>query len=87
MPTPQARTALVLELQKFGGLTIYIPTPSRAARRRRAAENILAQGMSRAEAACVLKERFQVAMRTAQRDVANASRELSRENGAIAANN
>ena len=72
MPTPQAQTALLLEVQKWEGVTLYLPMQSKAARRARAALNMLDNQMSPADVATALQERFGVCERTAWRDVAIA---------------
>jgi hypothetical protein len=84
MPTAQARMALLLELGKWHGVTIYLPMPSKADRRQRAAEHMLANGAASTDAAAAIKERFGVCARTAQRDVAAALGKMSSKNCAIA---
>jgi hypothetical protein len=72
MPTPQARLLLTACLAKYAGMTVYLPAESKKARRIRAAENMLRNHMTAADAATALVERFRVSMRTAQRDVETA---------------
>jgi hypothetical protein len=79
MPTPQAKLLLIARLVKYAGMTIYIPTESKKARRVRAAANMRANGMSAADAANAIIERFGVALRTAQRDV-EAARKSAQKN-------
>lgn len=78
MPTPHARLILIAVLAKYAGTTVYIPTESKQDRRIRAAVNMLANGMNAAEAAAAIVARFNVAQRTAQRDVEKA-RNLSKK--------
>lgn len=77
MPNPQARTIIVMELAKWAGKTLYLPAAKRGDRRKSIAANMLIEGMSDAEAAIAIHERFGVGLRTAQRDVKTA-RQMSR---------
>lgn len=72
MPSHHARFVLVAVLAKYSGQSVYIPSESKMARRVRAAENMLANGMPAAEAATAIAARFNVSQRTAQRDVEKA---------------
>jgi hypothetical protein len=72
MPVPSARMACVAFLSRWAGSTVYIPSESRKERRQRAAENMLANGMTDPDIARAIFNRFQVSMRTAQRDVKEA---------------
>jgi hypothetical protein len=79
MPDPRSRAVLIMELAKWGGKTLYLPAgPKRSARRVSAARNMVGNGMSDAEAALALHERFGISLRQAQRDV-ESSRQMSRE--------
>jgi Mor family transcriptional regulator len=69
MPTLQAKTACMMELQKWGGKTLYLPAQKRGPRRVTAAANMLANQMTKGDAAQAIHERFGVSMRQAQRDV------------------
>ena len=71
MPTPQARTMCVMVLSRWAGRSIYLPAADRGERRRQAAGNMLANGMSPADAALALHQRFGVSLRQGQRDVAS----------------
>jgi hypothetical protein len=84
MPTPEAQLRLLAALSKYEGYSVYLPLPKQAGRRARAAENMLQNDMSRADAAAAIKARFCVSMRTASRDVAEASRKMSSKNGRTA---
>ena len=66
-----------MELRKWAGYSIYIPRLKAKSRRADAARNMLDNGMSVADAARAICERFSVTMRTAQRDVSD-SRKMSR---------
>ena len=77
MPNPQARTIIVMELAKWAGKTLYLPAVKRGDRRQAAVANMLENGMSDAEAANAIHERFSVGLRTAQRDVKTV-RQMSR---------
>jgi len=81
MPSPHARLVLVATLAKYAGMTVYIPADSKRDRRVRAAQNMLTNGMSDADTAAAIAERFRVSQRTAQRDVQTA-RKLSLKIGA-----
>lgn len=81
MPTTQAKLSALTVLAKWAGESIYLPMDSKAERRRRAAQNMLANGMSSANAANALRERFGISARTASRDVSTA-RQMSRKPGA-----
>lgn len=76
MPTPESRLRLAAALVRFEGCTIYLARQSGAARRRQAARRMLGNGMSACEAVRVLRERYGVTARTAQRDV-SYSRKMS----------
>lgn len=76
MPTPQARMLLAARLAKYAGCTVYIPADSKAERRIQAARRMLDNGMAPADIAESIRARFQVSVRTAQRDVA-AARQMS----------
>jgi len=69
MPTLGARMACTAVLYRWAGYTVYIPAESQADRRRRAAVNMLANGMQTAEIAKTISARFNVTPRTAYRDV------------------
>lgn len=75
-PTPQARLAVISVLARFSGSLIYLPTQSKAARRARVAHNALSNGVSPADVATLLRERYNVSARTALRDV-KAAKSLS----------
>jgi len=79
MPTAQARTICIMELQKWAGKTLYLPAEKRGARRVAAARSMLRNGMSPADVALAIQKRYPVTLRTAQRDV-KAAGEMSREN-------
>lgn len=79
MPTASAKLAVVSVLAKWSGQTIYLPTESKAGRRQRAAENMLANGMTPAAIVDALRQRFGISQRTAQRDVKSA-RKMSEGN-------
>lgn len=81
MPTTQAKLSVLTVLAKWSGESIYLPMDSKAERRRRAAQNMIANGMSPAAAAGALRERFGVSARTAHRDV-SAARQMSMKTGA-----
>lgn len=84
MPTPQARMLLTARLAQYSGQTIYIPSPSKSARRTIAARHMINSGdMTDAEIATALHERFRVSLRQAQRDVSRA-RQMSQEYGGFA---
>ena len=76
MPTPVARLRLLTALAGYEGCSVYLPTTPKAARRARAAANMLDNGMTANEAARAIRERFAVSQRTAFRDVA-AARKMS----------
>lgn len=76
MPSTHARMALMSCLARFAGRTIYLPAPSKAARRVNVAANMIANGMSDADTANTIHDRFNVSLRTAQRDV-KAARQMS----------
>lgn len=77
MPSPQARLLLAARLARYAGRTVYLPAQSKAERRIRAAQNMLASGdMSDADITNTLHERFGVSVRQAQRDV-SAARKMS----------
>lgn len=69
MPSPEARMVCVMELGRWQGKTLYIPTEKRGERRRKAALNMLDQGKSPADAALIIHERYGVSLRQAQRDI------------------
>lgn len=73
MPTPQARMICTMELSKWAGKTLYLPTTKRGKRRVDAARNLLDNEKSRAEAALIIHERFGITLRQAQRDVKTAA--------------
>lgn len=79
MPTPEAKLRLLTALAQFEGCTIYLARAPKAARRVRAASNMLANGIPPADAAHAIRERFAVTARTAFRDVA-AARKMSSGN-------
>lgn len=72
MPGPEARLRLAAALAAYEGCTIYLPAGSKAARRIRAATNMLANGMTGTEAAEAIRKRFGVSRRTSERDVRSA---------------
>lgn len=72
MPTPHAQMLLTARLAKYAGCTVYIPAQSKAERRILAACNMLKNNMASADIAEAIRERFQVSLRTAQRDVSTA---------------
>lgn len=76
MPTPQARMLLAARLAKYAGCTVYIPADQKSARRIQAARRMLENGMAPADVAEAIRARFQVSVRTAQRDV-TAARQTS----------
>jgi Mor family transcriptional regulator len=79
IPDARSRAILIMELAKWGGKTLYLPAgPKRSARRVSAARNMLNNGMSVAESALAIHERFGISLRQAQRDVESA-RQVSRE--------
>jgi hypothetical protein len=82
MPTTQAKLSALTVLAKWAGESIYLPMDSKSERRRRAAQNMLANGMSSAATVSALRERFGVSARTASRDV-SAARQMPRKTGAI----
>ena len=79
-PTPHARMVVVGVLAKYGGTSQYIPRQSVKDRRREQAAHMLANGMSGAEVVRALRERFQIAERTAWRDI-EFHRQMSGGNG------
>jgi hypothetical protein len=79
LPSPEARLRAGAVLMQFEGCSLYLPTSNKAARRIQAATQMLKNGLSPAEAATALRERFRITARTAQRDVANA-RKMSPSN-------
>jgi Mor family transcriptional regulator len=79
MPDPRSRVIVLSVLARWAGSSLYLPTPSKAARRSQSAANMLANGMTCADAANVLRQRFNVAQRTAERYVKRAG-QLSRSN-------
>lgn len=81
MPTPEARLRLAAALVAYEGCTIYLPSGSKADRRRRVAANMLSNGMTGPDAADAIRQRFGVSARTAERDVSFA-RKMSRKAGA-----
>jgi len=76
MPTPQARMLLASRLAKYAGCTVYIPADSKTERRIQAARRMLDNGMAPCAITDAIRTRFQVSMRTAQRDV-GAARKMS----------
>lgn len=75
MPSQHARMMAVAVLYRWQGQTIYLPTDSKASRRRRAASSMLANGMAKSEIVKALSERFNVTYRTAYRDCQNAMKD------------
>jgi hypothetical protein len=71
-PTPQARLAVISVLAKYAGATLYLPIPPKSARRVAAARHALGNGMSDADVANVLRQRFNISARQALRDVTAA---------------
>lgn len=69
MPSTGAKMACTTVLYRWAGNTVYIPAESRADRRRRAAMNMLANGMPTPDVARAISDRFNVTQRTAYRDV------------------
>ena len=70
MPTPHARMVCISVLARFAGTTLYLPTVEpKAKRRQRAARHALGNGVGDADVAAMLRERFSISARTAQRDV------------------
>lgn len=84
MPGPEAKLRLWAALAQYEGCSIYLPMTPQAERRKRAAVNMLANGMRPAEAAAAIRERFQVSTRTAARDVSEA-RKMSSADGRFVA--
>lgn len=80
MPTLHAKMACTTVLYRWQGTTVYIPAESRAERRRRAAGNMLGNGMPTPDVAVAIRDRFNVSQRTAYRDVEMA-RKMSEGNG------
>ncbi len=76
MPTPHAQMLLAARLAKYAGCTVYIPADSKAERRIQAARRMLENHMAPAEISEAIRARFQVSVRTAQRD-GNAARKMS----------
>ena len=72
MPTPGAKLAALSVLGKWAGAVVYLPTESKAQRRRRAAKHMLDNMMLPADIAQALRERYGVSDRTAFRDVSSA---------------
>lgn len=79
MPTPEARLRACACLAKYSGLTIYLPVEPKKDRRVRAAANMLRNQMAESDSAAAIVERYNVSVRTAQRDVAEA-RKMSSKN-------
>jgi hypothetical protein len=68
-PTPQARLAVISVLAKYAGATLYLPTQPKSTRRVAAARHALGNGMSDADVASILRERYGISSRQAGRDV------------------
>ena len=69
MPTAQARMVCISVLARYAGALIYLPTESKSKRRARVASHAMNNGVSDADVATMLRERFNVSARTALRDV------------------
>lgn len=71
MPNLQAKMVCDAVLAQFGGTTVHLPSVDKIGPRVKAAENMLKQSppMSTADVAQVLRHRYLVSMRTAQRYV------------------
>jgi hypothetical protein len=69
MPGLAAQLACDAVLSQFGGTTVHLPSIDKRAPRIRAAENMLRQSppMAPADVAQVLRVRYAVSLRTAQR--------------------
>ena len=76
MPTPHARMLLAAQLARYAGQTLYLPQQSKGDRRAQAARQMLNNGMSPADIAAILSQRFNICRRTAARDV-SAARKMS----------
>jgi hypothetical protein len=63
-------------LIRYAGQTVYLPTGSKADRRRQVALNLLKNSQTPAEAAAVIAERFGVTRRQAARDVQFAKKNV-----------
>jgi hypothetical protein len=72
MPTPHAKMVCISILSRYAGALLYLPTTSKATIRARAARHALNNGMSPADVAAMLRERYSVSSRTALRDVKTA---------------
>ncbi|MGA7181406.1 MAG: hypothetical protein WBX11_17725 [Thiobacillaceae bacterium] len=77
MPTAHARVVCVMELQKWSGKTVYFPASKQGERRVGAALNMIRGGMSAADAALAIHERFGVTMRQAYRDIKTARNKIT----------
>lgn len=66
---PRSRAALLIVLAEFEGTNVYLPKPTKAERRRSAAQIMLDSGWTAPDTAKALCERFSVDLRTAQRDI------------------
>lgn len=75
MPSQHARMMVIAVLYRWQGQTIYLPTDSKASRRRRAASSMLTNGMQKHEIVKAISERFNVTNRTAYRDCQNAMKD------------
>ena len=73
MPSPHARMACVSVLARYEGCMVYVPTSSKAERRKRAALHMLnGREMMPNDIVNALRERFRISERTAWRDVEHA---------------
>ena len=72
MPTPAARLACLSVLGRWAGSNVYLPAENKALRRRRAAKNMIDNGMTSGDIVQALRERFKISDRTALRDVSSA---------------
>ncbi len=69
---PRSRAAAVAVLERWRGMSIYLPFRPKNSRRQQAAARMLENGMTAADIADTLRQRFGISDRQARRDIAAA---------------
>jgi hypothetical protein len=72
IPDARSRAAVVAVLERWRGLSIYLPFRPKNSRRQQAAANMLENGMDSADITDALRLRFGISDRQARRDLAAA---------------
>jgi len=72
IPDARSRAAVVAVLERWRGLSIYLPFRRKNSRRQQAAANMLENGMPAGDIADALRQRFGISDRQARRDITAA---------------